>query len=278
MKDYYKTLGVPEKASDEDIRKAFRRLAFQYHPDKNIGHEKEAEEKFKDINEAYGVLSDQNKRQQYDMFLRGQLAGAGAAFNSQNQGFSYSREDIFRDTFSNRATMEDLNRMFSQGGLRFDQEFLNRVFFNANNMVFRVYYSGPQPRSSNISRDVSNEIHHTADQNDTPASVYKPNFLERWVARITLKLGNYALRKLFGIQSSPPPIDFNRYEEMSITRIQASTGGEKEFKYKLGRKTKKLMVKIPAGIQEGTQIRLRGMGQKNGKATGDLYLRVRLSD
>jgi molecular chaperone DnaJ len=55
-------------------------------------------------------------------------------------------------------------------------------------------------------------------------------------------------------------------------------GGEKEFRYKSGRKTRKLMVKIPTGIQEGTQIRLRGMGQKKGRATGDLYLQVKLSD
>ena len=77
MKDYYKMLGVPENAGDEDIRKAFRKLAFQYHPDKNIGHEKEAEEKFKDINEAYGVLSDQAKRQQYDLAQQKRLGGRG---------------------------------------------------------------------------------------------------------------------------------------------------------------------------------------------------------
>ena len=77
MKDYYQILGVPENASDEDIRKAFRKLAFQYHPDKNIGHEKEAEEKFKDLNEAYCVLSDRVKRQQYDMARKGVFAGAG---------------------------------------------------------------------------------------------------------------------------------------------------------------------------------------------------------
>ena len=91
MKDYYQTLGVSEDASDEDIRKAFRKLAFQYHPDKNIGHEKEAEEKFKDINEAYGVLSDKAKREQYDMVRKGQLAGAGLRFvrsNIRNRIFS----------------------------------------------------------------------------------------------------------------------------------------------------------------------------------------------
>ena len=56
MKDYYKLLGVPENAGDEEIKKAFRKLAFQYHPDKNIGHEKEAEEKFKNLNEYRRVV------------------------------------------------------------------------------------------------------------------------------------------------------------------------------------------------------------------------------
>ena len=96
MKDYYNTLGIPENAGEEEIKKAFRKLAFQYHPDKNIGHEKEAEEKFKDINEAYVVLSDKAKRQQYDAARQGGMAGA--AYNSTS-GFQYSQQDIFRDAF-----------------------------------------------------------------------------------------------------------------------------------------------------------------------------------
>ena len=111
MKDYYQILGISENASDEDIRKAFRKLAFQYHPDKNIGHEKEAEEKFKDINEAYCVLSNEAKRQQYDMVRKNRYAGVGSGYYQPNQGFQYSQEDIFRDTFTNQSSMEDLNRM-----------------------------------------------------------------------------------------------------------------------------------------------------------------------
>ena len=62
-KDYYKILGVPQTASDDDIKKAYRKLAMQYHPDKNPGKEKWANEKFKEINEAYGVLGNVDKRQ-----------------------------------------------------------------------------------------------------------------------------------------------------------------------------------------------------------------------
>jgi len=66
LKDYYRILGVNKDTSTQDIKKAFRRLALRYHPDRNPGDSKEAEEKFKEINEAYEVLSDERKRRQYD--------------------------------------------------------------------------------------------------------------------------------------------------------------------------------------------------------------------
>ena len=81
--DYYKVLGVANEASAEDIKKAYRKLAVKYHPDKNPGN-KEAEEKFKKMSEAYAVLSDVEKRKQYDNY--------GADGFSQH----YSQEDIFR--------------------------------------------------------------------------------------------------------------------------------------------------------------------------------------
>jgi DnaJ-class molecular chaperone len=270
MKDYYQTLGVQENAGDEDIRKAFRKLAFQYHPDKNIGREKEAEEKFKEINEAFGVLSDKNKRQQYDLARKGAFAGAG--YSSPYQGFQYSQQDIFRDTFTNQATMDELNRMFGQAGLRFDPEFLNRVFFGANNVIFRVYQFGGYP-----SHPTYNAGNPTADQSQVAPSGSKPNFMDRWMAKATLKLSSFVMRKLFGIQNEDPLTSFDQVRELEITASEARAGCEKEFQYRNDRKIKKLIVKIPAGIQPGTNIRLKGMGRKNGEKTGDLYLRVKLS-
>ncbi len=66
MKDYYQIFGVPDSVSQEGIKSAFRKLTFKYHPDTNSGNEKQAEERFKEINEAYGVLRDKDRRQQYD--------------------------------------------------------------------------------------------------------------------------------------------------------------------------------------------------------------------
>jgi curved DNA-binding protein CbpA len=85
VKNYYEILGVNRKASSEDIRKGFRRLAVQYHPDHNPESVAEAEVKFKDINEAYSVLSDDLKRWQYDHLIS--LSGDNGSF---------SAEDVFR--------------------------------------------------------------------------------------------------------------------------------------------------------------------------------------
>jgi len=271
MKDYYRTLGVPETATDEDIRKAFRKLAFKYHPDKNIGHEREAEEKFKDINEAYGVLSDKIKRQQYDMTRRGVFSGAG--YNSSPRGFGFSQEDIFRDIFTNQASLDDLNRMFAQAGLRFDQDFLNRVFFGGNRVVFRVYnFGGSAPAGYGIDDEINSSSAQTQMVQPDP----KPNFLERLAARVTVKLANFALKNLFGVQSQEPLVNLHEYRDLKLSREEAKAGGEKQFSYKINGHKKALAVKIPVDIKPGTHIRLRGMGRKSGQLTGDLYLKVRV--
>ncbi|MFA4835285.1 MAG: DnaJ domain-containing protein, partial [Dehalococcoidia bacterium] len=133
MKDYYDILGVTENADSSEIKVAFRRLAFEHHPDKNPGNEKQAEERFKEINEAYSVLSDEAKRQEYTALRNGRFSGVGS-----KRGFrSFNQEDIFRETFSDRAAFDDLKRMFAQAGLRFDENFLNKVFFSGRGFQIR---------------------------------------------------------------------------------------------------------------------------------------------
>ena len=107
-KDYYQILGVPRNATNEQIKKAYRKLAMQYHPDRNPGKEEWANEKFKDINEAFSVLGDPEKRRQYDQF--GTVGNIG---------------DIFGSLFT-RTAFEDLMKDFGGSGLGFD--FLDDIF------------------------------------------------------------------------------------------------------------------------------------------------------
>jgi len=107
-KDYYGILGVTENASDGEIKKAYRKLAMQYHPDRNPGKEDWANEKFKEINEAYGILGDPQKRKQYDQF--GTVGNIG---------------DIFSSPFTT-TTFQETMKDFGGAGLRFD--FLDDIF------------------------------------------------------------------------------------------------------------------------------------------------------
>jgi curved DNA-binding protein len=267
MKDYYQILGVPQDASQEEIKRAFRRLAFKYHPDTNPGNEEQAAERFKQINEAYGVLGDEDKRRQYDFALRGQFAGVGS--DTGYRGFGYSQQDIFRDIFSNPAMFDELSRMFAQAGLRFDPEFLNRVFFEGRGFVFQFYATpgGVGQRS------------YQQGYPYTTVSSYKPGLMERLLSKMAVKIGKFALRKLFGFEYEPlPKPQLDQHIELEISPAEAAGGGEKQVTYKQGRKTKKLMVNIPSGVKPGTKIRLKGMGVKEGKKSGDLYLHLKVKD
>ncbi len=263
MKDYYQILGVAENASQEDIKRAFRKLAFKHHPDTNPGNEEQAAERFKEINEAYGVLGDASKRRQYDFARKGQFAGVG-----YDRGFGYSQQDIFRDTFSNRAMFDELSRMFAQAGLRFDPEFLNRVFFEGRGVMFQ-FFSTPG--------GAGQRAYQPGYPYETSVSTYKPSWLERLFSKIAFKVGRFALRRLLGFDFELPQ-ELDWHMELEVPSAEAASGGERQVTYKRDGRKKKLMVKIPSGVKTGTKIRLRGMGAKKGKKSGDLYLHVRVKD
>jgi len=130
-KDYYQILGVPREGSDDDIKKAYRKLAMEFHPDRNLGKEKWANEKFKEINEAYGVLGNPDKRKQYDQF--GTTGDASDVFGNQ----------------ATSATFEDLMKEFGGQGLGYD--FLDNIFgdfLRGRSFSFRQY--GRQGGSNRI--------------------------------------------------------------------------------------------------------------------------------
>ena len=115
-RDYYEVLGIQKGASDDEIKKAFRKLAIKYHPDKNPG-DKEAEEKFKEVNEAYSVLSDKTKRQRYDQFGHAGVGGAGAAGGNPFAGgdFNFNGQS-FNFDFGGGGLDDILGAMFGFGG------------------------------------------------------------------------------------------------------------------------------------------------------------------
>ncbi|XP_035224979.1 dnaJ homolog subfamily B member 9-like [Stegodyphus dumicola] len=126
-RDYYEVLGVNKKASNRDIKRAFRKLAMQYHPDKN--KDPKAEEKFREIAEAYEVLSDEEKRREYDQFGRSVFRNAGQG--GSHQGFNFNFNDFFRkfDEFSSFKSRSSSRTGGGSGGFSFsfggDNSFFN---------------------------------------------------------------------------------------------------------------------------------------------------------
>jgi len=217
-KDYYSVLGVPRNASDEDIKKAYRKLAMQYHPDRNPGREKWANEKFKEINEAYGVLGDPQKRRQYDQF-----------------GIAGDIGDIFGSPFT-KTTFEEIMRDFGGAGLRFD--FLDDIF-------------------GDVLKSKGSSFSFTSFFGGTPGVRF-----EIWPGQAI------NLDQILG-QTQRARRHEVRYE-LTITRQEASHGTTKILK----RKSKRLEVKIPAGVKTGDLVRLRNALQTSDGIPGDILIKV----
>jgi DnaJ-class molecular chaperone len=250
-KDYYSILGVSEGASREEIRRAFRKLAMKYHPDKNLGNEKWAGEKFKEINEAYAVLGDEAKRQGYDRMRQVGFAGYGAQYAGRPY---YSQEQVFADAFTNPYLFQELARMFQEAGLRFDEGFVNNLFFGGRGFVFT---SSSQPSGRGWS---------------TSTSEYKPPLLLRLFGKVI----RFTLKRILGV----PELSWRSkgedlYHEIYLSQEEAASGVDKKIKYKRGKEKKKLIVKVPPGVSQGTKVRLRGMGLE-GQTPGDLFITVKI--
>lgn len=251
MRDYYSILGVAEGASHADIKHAFRKLAMKYHPDRNPGNEERAGKKFKEVNEAYAVLSDEGKRLEYNRMR--QAGFAGAAYGSQyTTGQYYNPEQIFRSAFSNPLLFQELVRMFQGAGLRFDEGFVNNMFFDTKGFGFGF---SDQPRWRT-------QQYHTTE--------YKPPPL----LRLLSKAVKFAFITMLGVKNIPRQ-GADLYHEVVLSQKEAIAGAEKKIEYSRGKEKKKLVVKVPSGVAEGTKIRLRGMGL-DGVNPGDLYVIIRV--
>jgi DnaJ-class molecular chaperone len=271
-KDYYATLGVTEQATEEELRKAYRRLALQHHPDKNPGDPR-AGERFKAISEAYAVLMDQGKRRQYDAF-RGTQAGVGSHTTG---GFQYSQEEIFRDLFSNPAMssiFQEMNREFAKAGIRFDDAFVRQVFFGSRGFVFGGVFMGApigvlRRRAARMAvKKDSAQISANGDQLTGSGGLLS-------VIGRGLKAGFNLMRRWSAGDSDSADGGPNLRYHLTITAQEAASGARKRVSFMRGDQIEELMVAIPPGTRSGTRLRLKGKGREGQDGThGDLYLRV----
>jgi curved DNA-binding protein len=270
MTDYYELLEVDRDATEEQIRKSYRKLALKYHPDRNPGDPK-AEENFKEIAEAYGVLIDPAKRSEYDRWLR-----TGAQEQAAGGRFRYSQEEIFQDLFKDpRFThvFQDLFREFEKAGFRFDQSFFDQVFFGGRGVFFGgVFLWGPFGfRRMKMGRP---QERTKVERPDTP-QLQPFGFLKR----LGKKLGNFLLGSQKALPASRQsrtlgPLDLTY--NLTIPAVEAERGTWLTIAVDRGQGLEKLKVKIPPGTRSGSRLRLRGKGKRKGSGGGDLYLTVNL--
>ena len=274
--DYYKILGVNKNASKEDIKKSYRKLAMKYHPDHTKGN-KSAEDKFKKISEAYAVLSDKEKRKQYDTF--------GAAGFQQR----FSQEDIFKGfDFDNI-----LSELFGKGrgnGMRFSF---------GGGTPFDGYQRQQKARSKGA--DLVYELPLTLEEVATGTSKTVSYQHHGRSEKITVKIpkGMISGKKLrVAGKGDPdpyggPPGDLYIQSKVLGDKVYDSKGYDlymyKEIKLSeallgssisvptLGKK--ELSLKIPPGTKHKTKMRLAGHGlpHMNGKDTGDLYVYIQVN-
>ncbi len=271
MKDYYKILEVDADASEEQIRKSYRRLALKYHPDRNPG-DPNSEERFKEIAEAYGVLIDPAKRAQYDQWQR-----AGPQERMAGGGFQYSQEEIFQDLFRDprfSRIFQDLFSEFERAGFRFDQRFFDQVFFGGRGVFFGgIFVWGPFGSSRMRIRRPKERAH--VETFDGP-QIQPFGFLKR----LGKKIGGFLLGGQKTLPHKPQSVT-TRPQDLTYTLTLPSDDAQRgtwlTIAIDRGQGRERLKVKIPPGTQPGTRLRLTGKGVRQGDESGDLYLTVNVA-
>lgn len=264
-RDYYEVLGVNKSATDEELKKAYRKLAKKYHPDANPDNKKEAEAKFKEVNEAYENLSDPQKRRMYDQFGHdgpagfGGGPGGGGYYSYSSSGFDGfdmgDLGDIFSSFFGGGARSSRTKTGPSKGAdLRYDME-----------LTFEEAYTGVQ-KEININReDTCNVCKGTGAKEGSKVETCS----------------------VCGGTGQIKQVQTTILGQMQTTRTCSNCHGEGKIikepcehcrgKGKV-RKQTKLTVKIPAGIDDNQTVVLRGEGAagEKGGPKGDLYITVHL--
>ncbi|GAB4298439.1 MAG: molecular chaperone DnaJ [Myxococcota bacterium] len=254
-RDYYEILGVQRNADEKTIKSAYRKLAFQYHPDRNKGN-KEAEQKFKEAAEAYEVLSDPNKRRIYDMYGREGLKGQGytPGFSGVEDIFSHFG-DIFGDLFG-------FDFGGGRGSRRRGPQRGNDLQVNLT-LDFQEAVNGVEREITLTADDICDTCGGTGAADGKP-----PDTCPTCKGK-----GQVSTSQGFFMISRPCPECGGRGTVMRNPCRTCKGSGRIP-------KKKTVKVKIPAGIEDGMQLRLSGEGEPGqpGAPSGDLYVAVRIRE
>ena len=253
-RDYYEVLGVSKNASDEEIKRAFRLLAKKYHPD--VNKEEGAAEKFKEIGEAYSVLSDKNKRAQYDQF-------GHAAFDGANGGAGFNMGDIDLDDILSSIFGGGFSGGFSSSFGGFSKSTRNRAQRGEDllmriNLTFEEAVNGCKKDIKVNVTDNCDNCHGKGGFGEITCSTCGG----RGVVR-------EEQRTIFGMMQTQKTCPDCRGEGKSFKEICKECHGDGRVT-----KNKTLTITVPEGIDTGNQLRLSGKGGAgiNGGPNGDIYL------
>ena len=273
-RDYYEVLGVNKNATDDELKKAYRKLAKKYHPDANPDNKAEAEAKFKEVNEAYETLSDPQKRKMYDQFgpdgPQG-FNGAGGPFGGQNGYYSYTSSGF--DGFGDFGDLGDIFSSFFGGGFgggRSSSRKQNGPRKGADlnlhiDITFEQAFSGVEKEITITRNEECKVCHGTGAKPGTS------------VTKCPTCNGTGQIRQ----------VQNTILGQMQTTRTCTNCHGTGEVIKEpcencrgkgTVRKQPKIKVKIPAGIDDGQTVVLRGEGEpgEKGGPKGDLYITVKL--
>jgi molecular chaperone DnaJ len=269
QKDYYEVLGVTDKATDVELKKAYRRLAKKYHPDANPNN-KMAEEKFKEISSAYDVLSDPEKRKQYDQVKQmGQRGFSGGSEGYEDifsrrggKGQTFSYEDLggfgnLSDLFSSFFDMGEPTRRQKWGAQKggdiyAEVEIPFDLSISGGNTTLEFRKEETCPACGGTGAKAGSKLSTCPDCNGT--------------GMISFSQGGYAVNR-------PCPRCMGRGKIITTPCPQCGGRGQVIS-------TKRLMIKITPGISDGTQLRLRGQGQAGtgGGPPGDLIVKINVAE
>lgn len=293
MKDYYETLGVKKNATDAEIKKAYRKLAMKYHPDRNKG-DKGSEETFKEVNEAYAVLSDPGKRKQYDMF--------GADGFRQR----FTQEDIFRGT--------DFSSIFSEMGMGndiFERLFggMGRQRRGGGSSNFSGFSSGQNPfggfggagqtsrptKGQDLETSITIPFHMAYQGGRQRISLQQRNGSGTQSFDVSIPAGIESGKKLrlagkggpapgggtpgnlyITVNVAPHPVFTRNGVNLEISSTIGLTDALLGTTVNVPTMEDEKQLKIPPGFSPGKKMRIKGYGfpKMRGKEKGDLYVKI----